>query len=176
MLAYRVTQGGLRENMAFLIEPDLGRVSEPSAMVLPVGAAGFTWRGARRTYVYTASRVSCLGSHDSPAPPFYCPIPVPASSNYGVTDGKGERKTRRGESRLLRPRSISFRSSPRNASLRTYQAVQDLNTDSLGSCPPPPVRSFRVRPPCPRFFSSRSSSPVCAHRSRTCGRVLMPSR
>ncbi|CAM9600696.1 unnamed protein product, partial [Hapterophycus canaliculatus] len=26
MLAYRVTQGGLRENMAFLIEPDLGRV------------------------------------------------------------------------------------------------------------------------------------------------------
>lgn len=28
MLAYRVTQGGLRDNMAFLIEPDLGRVSE----------------------------------------------------------------------------------------------------------------------------------------------------
>ncbi|CAM9598700.1 unnamed protein product [Scytosiphon promiscuus] len=26
MLAYRVTQGGLRENMAFLIEPDLGRI------------------------------------------------------------------------------------------------------------------------------------------------------
>lgn len=53
MLAYRVTQGGLRENMAFLIEPDLGRVSEePSAMVLPVGASGFTWRGlGGRTYI-----------------------------------------------------------------------------------------------------------------------------
>lgn len=37
MLAYRVTKGGLRENMAFLIEPDLGRVSE-HCFRLPFGS------------------------------------------------------------------------------------------------------------------------------------------
>lgn len=101
MLAYRVTQGGLRENMAFLIEPDLGRVSERAGVVCDSRRLGFAGcvrfgvyqEGLHKARVFCMCLFVCACLYGSSDKPFITPeVPREATRDGGGEAGRMGRR------------------------------------------------------------------------------------